>query len=173
MLHPDAVKEIILHQMRRSLKRYHFRISYIEFVDNHFHIIVKTLIGGAAISEIMQYLKAHSAKVYNRTHGRIGPLWNERYKSEIIEDFPYPERVLMNLMVSLAYNPVRKGLFDNPDENPYSSIHIYSAGRNPRNIPILPHEYFLQLGPNQGAREKAFSEFRLNYLLSIKAPASL
>jgi putative transposase len=164
MLKNDLTKEIVIHSIKKALGKYRFNLSYIEFVDNHVHIIIKTLNGGAAIPEIMQYIKARITRIYNQKHKRIGTLWNERYKSEIIEDYSYPEKMFIRLIIDLSYNPVRKGLFENPRENPYSSLQIYLDDTNKKGIPLMLHEYYICLGSNSCERKKTFEVFEQAYL---------
>lgn len=160
----DVTKEIVLHSIRKALRKYKFNLSYIEFVDNHVHVIIKTLHGGAAIPEIMQYIKAMITRIYNQKHNRIGTLWNERYKSQIIEDYNIPEERFLNLIIYLSYNPVRRGLFENPRENPYSSIHMYLDGINMKGIPLTLHEYFICLGSSGKERKQLFHAYEQAYL---------
>lgn len=173
LLANTITKEIILYSIRKALRRYRFQLSYIEFVGNHVHIIIKTLNGGAAISEIMQYVKARITRIYNIRYERTGTLWNERYKSEIIEDYPVPGKRLLNLMVYLSYNPVRKGIYSDPRKNPYSSIHIYLEGDSKTKIPISKHEYYTSLGSDSIERKKAFLKYEQMYLQSRASSVSL
>lgn len=155
LLKPDLSKEIILHSIRKALKLYTFNLSYIEFVDNHVHIIIKTIYGGESISRIMQYIKARITRMYNFKHDRTGTLWNERFKSEILEDHSNPQEHFIRLIIDLSYNPVRKGIYRKPLDNPYTSMHVYRNQQNKKRIPIILHEYFLKLGDSMPERRYA------------------
>jgi putative transposase len=163
-LKPDLSKEIILYSIRKALKVYHFNLSYIEFVGNHVHIIIKTLHGGAPISRIMQYIKARITRLYNDANDRTGTLWNERYKSEIIEDYYNPVVHFIKLIIKLSYNPVRRGLYQDPMANPYSSLHIYLNQHNKKRIPLKIHEYFCALGKCKWDRINSFRYYEELYI---------
>jgi REP element-mobilizing transposase RayT len=167
LIKSDLTKEIILNTIRKALVRYKFNLSYIEFVDNHVHIIIKTLSGGATISEIMQYIKSRITKIYNKIHSRTGTLWNERFKSEIIEDHSNPQDNFIRLIIYLSYNSVRRNMYDNPLHNPYSSLHVYKNQQNDKRIPIHLHEYFTSIGETDIERTEVINSYEKLYLLSM------
>lgn len=82
MLSPEFVKEIAINVLHQAMKKYLFHLVTIEFVENHFHIIIKTINGGETISRIMQYIKARITEKYNKLMNRTGTFWNERFKSK-------------------------------------------------------------------------------------------
>lgn len=164
LLYPDFVKEIALQAVRKARRRYHFNLSYIEFVDDHVHILIKTVSRGATISRIMQFIKARITEYYNRIQGRIGPFWNERFKSEIIEDYENPQQKFIKLIWYLSYNPVRKGIFDNPRDNRYSGINTYLQKKNKINIPIVKHEYYQNLGSSDHERLSEFLKIEADFI---------
>lgn len=163
ILKSDFVKEIILQSIKKALLIYNFELSYIEFADNHIHIIIKTLNNEASISRIMQYIKARITELYNKSENRTGTFWNERFKSEIIEDSYHPQEKFISLIWYLSYHAVRKGRLLDPRNNPYCSINIYLENINLRNIPICIHEYFMTLGNNHSERKALFEKYEPSY----------
>jgi REP element-mobilizing transposase RayT len=168
ILTSDFVKNIALSAVRKAKKKYKFDLSYIEFVEDHVHIVIKTLSGEANISRIMQYIKARITERCNLALGRIGPLWNERFKSEIIEDYENPAEKFVKLIWYLAYNPVRRGLYADPRKNKYSGIHKYLGSENEkrRMLPINLHEYFINLGLTANTRIMSFLKYEKEYVLN-------
>ena len=77
ILSPDYVKEMAIDAINQALDIYDFELIQLEFVENHFHIVIRTTKEGPTISRIMQYIKARITEKYNRAHGRTGTLWNE------------------------------------------------------------------------------------------------
>jgi REP element-mobilizing transposase RayT len=167
LLYPDSVKDIALRAVRRAKRHYNFNLSYIEFVGNHIHIVIKTVSRGATISRIIQYIKARISEYYNQMLGRTGPFWNERFKSEIIEDYKNPQQNFLKLIWYLSYNPIRKGVFYNPRENIYSGIQTYLSSKRGVPIPIQKHEYFMSLGTSFFTRNAEFLKFEEDYLRII------
>jgi putative transposase len=163
LLKPDFVKEIVLQSVNKAIQYYCFDLSYIEFVDNHIHIIIKTINNEATISRIMQYIKARITEKYNKENGRTGTFWNERFKSEIIENSNNPQERFIRLIWYLSYHTVRKEPFSNPRDNPYSSINIYLGYSNQTKIPIHIHEYYSMLGNSDSERTANFKKYETSY----------
>ena len=59
------------------------------------------------VSEYMKTLKQRFSVWYNRTHGRVGTLWSERFKSVLVEGRGNP---LQTMAAYIDLNPVRAGL---------------------------------------------------------------
>jgi putative transposase len=65
------------------------------------------------VSAFMKTLKQRYSLWYNRTHGRFGTFWAERFKSVLVEGSP---RALMTVAAYLDLNPVRAGLVEDPKD---------------------------------------------------------
>jgi REP element-mobilizing transposase RayT len=63
------------------------------------------------LSAFMQILKQRFSALYNRRHGRRGTLWEERFKSVIVEG---EGRALVTMAAYIDLNPVRAGLVKDP-----------------------------------------------------------
>ncbi len=69
------------------------------------------------LSEFMKTLLQRFTRWFNRTHGRSGTLWEERYKSVIVES-----GVAARTMAAyIDLNPVRAGMVSDPAEYRWSS----------------------------------------------------
>jgi hypothetical protein len=106
----------------------------------------------------MQYIKARTAEKYNKATKRVGPFWNERFGSTIIEESDNPELYLFILLWYIGYNPVRKGESRDPRENYIGFINCYLKEGFVLPIKITLHHYFYRLGDN-------FSECARRFLL--------
>ncbi len=73
-------------------------------VPNHFHLLVET--GRCPLSELMRRLLTGYAVTFNHRHGRVGHLFQNRYKSILVEREPY----FLELVRYIHLNPVRAGL---------------------------------------------------------------
>jgi REP element-mobilizing transposase RayT len=157
------VKEIAVFAINKAMEKYDFQLIHLEFVENHFHILIKTTATGESISRIMQYIKARIAERYNRKTGRIGAFWNDRFKSKIVEDAPDPKTYLLHLLWYIGYNPVRKGTIRDPRESVYGTIRSYlDPGFIPK-VKITLHEFFIDLGNTFEERVSRFIEYEDRY----------
>ena len=160
LLLDKLAKQCFIEAIRMCQTKYAFELVAVEIVDNHFHLVIRTLLNETAISYIMQYIKARTAEKYNRATGRKGPFWNERYGCSIIEESDNPEAYLLWLLWYVAFNPVRAGLSHDPRDNYIGFINCYLKKDYELSVPIkiTLHPYFYKLGDN-------FSECAEKFLL--------
>jgi len=69
------------------------------------------------VSEFMKGVKQNFSRWFNRTHNRVGTLWESRFKSVVVED-GFALRV-MSIYIDL--NPVRAGMVEKPEDYKWSS----------------------------------------------------
>ncbi len=92
---------------------------------NHFHLLLRR--GREPLSWIMRRLMTGHAVRYNLRHARTGHLFQNRYKSILVEEEPY----FLEAVRYIHLNPVRAGLVATPkelEEYPFSG-HAVLAGR--------------------------------------------
>jgi hypothetical protein len=65
------------------------------------------------VSEYMKTLKQRFSVWYNRSHGRFGTLWAERFKSVLVEGKGNP---LQTMAAYIDLNPVRAGIVEDPKD---------------------------------------------------------
>ena len=88
-------------------------------MPNHIHILIKE--GKEPLSTVFRRLGTSFVYWYNLKYDRSGHLFQDRYKSEVVEDDAY-------FLTALRYihrNPVKGGLCNDPGEYPYSSFPHY------------------------------------------------
>ena len=88
-------------------------------MPNHIHILIKE--GKEALSTVFRRIGTSFVYWYNLKYERSGHLFQDRYKSEAVEDDAY-------FLAALRYihrNPVKAGLCNDPGEYPYSSFPHY------------------------------------------------
>ena len=157
MMDHDLFKRLFMEVLAKTQNKYRFELNAYQIMDNHIHLVIRTLPGEAPISKIVQYIKARFAEIYNKWTRRIGPFWNERYHDTIIEHAREPRYYLLWLLWYLAFNPIRSKATDSPFKYPYSSIHAYvDPGKTPP-IRVDLHRYFMELGENLKERLNRFS----------------
>ncbi len=163
LMKDDDFKGLFIQVIRETQEFYTFELTAYQIMDNHIHLIIKTLPDGTPISRIMQYLKARFAERYNRITGRFGPFWNERYRDSIVDDSENPVIYLIWLLWYLAYNPVRKGKVSNPRYYRYGSINYYLDEMHEPTLKIHHHDFFLRLGNDFKSRLKQLLYFEDAY----------
>ena len=157
-------KNIAVNVIKKTLEKYSFELVFLEFVQNHFHLIIRTVDDGATVSRIMQYIKSRIAEQYNYKTDRTGPFWNERFRSDIIEEYENPQKVLLYLIWKISYNLVRKGVIRNPRESEYGTIRVYLDENYVPRVKITPHRFFLNLGQSFKECVQEFLAFEQLYL---------
>jgi hypothetical protein len=94
-------------------------------MGNHLHLAVER--GPAMLSRVMLALQSGYTQWFNRRHGRVGHLFQGRYKAFLIEK----ERYLLALVRYIHRNPVEAGLARRPQDYAWSSDRYYRRGRGP------------------------------------------
>jgi putative transposase len=88
-------------------------------MDNHYHLLIQTL--DANISDIMRTLQGGYANWFRFKHKLVGPLFQSRFKSVLVEDESY----LVTLSSYIHLNPVRARMVENAADYRWSSAGIY------------------------------------------------
>src|SRR6056297_3006778 len=65
-----------------------------------------------SLKHFMKELKERFSRWFNKRHGRRGSLWQERYRSVLVED----GETLRTMAAYIDLNPVRAGLVDDPKD---------------------------------------------------------
>jgi putative transposase len=78
------------------------------------------------VSMFMKLLKQRFTKWFNRTHGRYGTLWSERFKSVLVEP---KSGVLKTMAAYIDLNAVRAGLANDPKDYRFCGYAEAVAGR--------------------------------------------
>ncbi|NCD33858.1 MAG: transposase [Spartobacteria bacterium] len=100
------------------------------------------------ISDFMKTLKHRFSFWYNRTHGRKGTLWEERFKSVLVED----GEVLRTVAAYIEMNPVRAGIVTDPSEYRFCGFGEAAGGGMRARDGII--EVMVQKGATFGAGAK-------------------
>ncbi|TVR48998.1 MAG: transposase [Puniceicoccaceae bacterium] len=77
------------------------------------------------LSSYVKELKQRISIYYNRTHGRFGTLWAERFKSVLVEGNPFS---LQTVASYIDLNPIRAGLATDPKDYRFSGYGEASGG---------------------------------------------
>lgn len=115
----DQDKQQLLDTMKRFQPISNVGVHSYCLMDNHIHLLLKEK--DESISRFIQRVSSSFVHWYNHKYDRIGHLFQDRFRSEIIETMPSFLRVLRYI----HQNPVKAGITTNVFAYKWSSIHEY------------------------------------------------
>jgi hypothetical protein len=89
-------------------------------MDNHIHLLLKE--GQEPLATTMKRIGTSYVYYYNWQYNRKGHLFQDRYKSEPVEDDAY----FLTVLRYIHQNPVKAGITDDPATYPYSGYSEYT-----------------------------------------------
>jgi putative transposase len=121
----DDDKKKYLMLIKEYQKVYNFKVYAYCLMSNHVHLIVDS--NGADISKIMHCINFKYARYFNKLHKRHGHLFQDRFKSKIVDD----NRYLIALSAYIHNNPLEiRGYEDCPEKYYYSSLALFMGLRS-------------------------------------------
>lgn len=133
-----------------TLKNYKNKAGYQIYayclMSNHIHLLIKE--GIEDLSKIMRRIGPSFVYWYNLKYERIGHLFQDRYKSEAIEN----ERYLLAVLRYIHQNPTKANIVKNVADYKWSSYKEY-LGKSE----LVDQEFILRIFNEN--RQKAISEF--------------
>lgn len=106
-----------------TLKRYSIKggceIYACCLMSNHIHLLLKE--GVEPLATTMKKIGSSYVYYYNWQYNRKGHLYQDRYKSEPVENDTY----FLTVLRYIHLNPIKAGIADNLDSYPYSSYLEY------------------------------------------------
>ena len=109
--------------MQEGVERYGHRIHAFCFMKNHIHLLIQ--VAEIPLSKIMHNLTFRYSQKINRKNNKTGHLFQGRFKSILIEESKYFNRLLRYIHL----NPVRANIVQTP-ENYFWSSHNAYLGQN-------------------------------------------
>jgi|GEM_PF-38817 len=106
-----------LHNKKQPKK---FTLHAYCLMDNHVHLLISE--GTEEISKVMQRINVSYVYYFNRKYGRIGHLFQDRFKSEGIED----DTQLLAVVRYIHNNPIKANIVKHAGEYAWSSYGIYT-----------------------------------------------
>ena len=90
-------------------------------MDNHIHLLIKPQ--KESLEQIIKRIGGRYVYWYNAKYSRIGHLFQDRYKSEPVEDNSY----FLTVLRYIHQNPVKAGICEHSRDYLYSSYNEYSG----------------------------------------------
>jgi putative transposase len=147
-------REDLLRRFSLILPKAGARLYAWSLLPNHFHLLLRT--GSVGLSSVMRRILTGYATSFNRRHRRSGHLFQNRYKSILVEEEAY----LLELVRYIHLNPLRARLVEDVEGlsfYPWSG-HAVLLGR--RDYPWQDCSYVLsQMGKKRKRAREAYGKF--------------
>ncbi|MES2932624.1 MAG: transposase [Pseudomonadota bacterium] len=138
-----------LEWLREAAKLYRVAIHAYVLMPNHIHLLVSPS-DGDGLGRMMQWIGRFYVPYFNHKYGRVGTLWEGRFKASVLET----EQYCMACCRYIELNPVRAGLTASPEEYPWSS-YMHHAGIAVNSL-IVDHPQYWALGNTPFEREAVY-----------------
>jgi putative transposase len=106
IFHTDTDRADFVSRLSALARDGQWSIAAWALLPNHFHLLVRT--GAQPLSRSMKKLLTGYVVNFNRRHHRAGHLFQNRYKSIVVEEEPY----VLELTRYIHLNPLRAGLVE-------------------------------------------------------------
>ena len=142
----DADRQAWLGVLAHVCKRFNWTVHAYCLMGNHYHLLVET--PDANLSAGMRQLNGVYTQLANRAHGRVGHVFQGRFKAIVVDKDNY----LVELARYVVLNPVRAGMVADAADWPWSS---YQAMLTPAWLPrpewLATDKLLAFFAPPQGA----------------------
>jgi putative transposase len=125
-------------------------------MDNHYHLLIET--ASANLSRGMRHLNGVYTQRFNRAHGRVGHVFQGRYKAILVEKQAY----LLELCRYVVLNPVRAGMVTGAGDWVWSSYRETVGARVARRdalVPLSKAWLLAQFADDEHAARAAYRRF--------------
>lgn len=126
----DEDREVFLNRLKIIKESTPYELFAFCLMDNHVHLLIKET--GNSIGNVFLRMLSSYVYWYNRKYERMGPLFQDRYKSEVIDNDSY----LLSAIRYIHQNPVKAGIIKHMEEYRWSSYMSY----------IIEQESFIDTG---------------------------
>ncbi len=123
-----------LELLKKYKEQYGFKLFSFCLLPKQLNLLIE-LKEGSTISMVMHSLTPSYTKYFNNRYGRKGHLFQQRFKSVIVDKKPN----LLNLISYMHSEPVRKGAVVRPSDYVYTShlLYLYNKSSQEREESIL------------------------------------
>ena len=111
----DADRQTFLDVLAGTVEKYNWLCHAFCLLGNHYHTIIETLDPNLSLG--MRQLNGVYTQAFNRSHQRVGHVFQGRYKAILVEKGSH----LLELCRYVVLNPVRAGMVAKPEQWQWSS----------------------------------------------------
>jgi len=119
IFYSDRDKEVFLKRLKEMLIKYTMTCHAYCLMDNHYHLFIKTT--KPNLSQGIHYLNSAYVNWFRNKHQIIGPLFQGRFKSILVDADNYA----LILSAYIHLNPLRAGIVRQLEDYPWSSYLDY------------------------------------------------
>ncbi|MFA5199972.1 MAG: transposase [Candidatus Omnitrophota bacterium] len=113
----DYQKYLLL--LIRYKNKFKFKLYAFCLMPNHIHLLMEVQKSNR-LNKIMRGVNLGYTLYFNRKYKKVGHLWQDRFKSKIIEKDAY----LLECIKYIENNPIRSSLVNSINEYPWSSYNF-------------------------------------------------
>ena len=113
-----------LERLKHYKNEHGFILYAYVLMTNHVHLLIET--NKSPISKIMQLINFTYTRYFNKKYGKVGHLFQGRYKSFLCDRDEY----LLALVRYIHLNPLRAKMVERPQDYKWSSHHDYISGNS-------------------------------------------
>jgi len=148
----DGDRREFLALLGAVVDRFHWLCHGYCLMDNHYHLVVETPEGN--LSAGMRQLNGVFTQRVNRRHGRVGHLFQGRFKAILVDRDAY----LLELCRYVVLNPVRAGMVASPGDHLWSSYRA-TVGEEPPPSWLTTDWVLSQFGARRGPARERYRRF--------------
>ena len=149
----DQDYRVFIALVAKYLNTYSISILHYCLMNNHIHLLLK-LDGAGDLPKFMQGILQSYANYYRKQYDSIGFLFQNRYKSILIDS----ERYLLEAARYIERNPLRAKIVCMLEEYSWSSYLHYAYG-NVDKLIYQPSSDYIALGVTRESRQLKYMEF--------------
>ncbi|MEA4943373.1 MAG: transposase [Propionicimonas sp.] len=105
-----------LRDLRAAREAADCRVLAYCLMTNHVHLVLRT--GSETVGQVVKRFGVRYAWWYNTKYGRVGHVFQDRFRSRPVEDDGY----FVTLLRYVWNNPVKAGMVERPDQYRWSSL---------------------------------------------------
>jgi putative transposase len=137
--------------LHEAARQYKVAIHAYVLMPNHVHLLA-TPNDAEGLARMMQWVGRHYVPYFNRKYGRVGTLWQGRFKATVVDAASY----LLTCSRYIECNPVRAGIVSNPADYAWSS-YLHHVGLKSSPL-ITDHPLYWALGNTPFSRDAAYKK---------------
>lgn len=117
----DTDRRAWLAVLAQALERFDATVFAYCLMDNHYHVVLQT--HQANLSRLLRHLNGVYTQSYNRRHGKVGHLFQGRFKAIVVDEDAY----FLEVCRYVDLNPVRARMVKRPHDWTWSSYRGHTA----------------------------------------------
>lgn len=152
IFYSDHDRILFLEILHKVTERFHWLCHVYCLMNNHYHLVVETPEGNIAAG--MRQLNGVYTQEFNRGHGRVGHVFQGRYKAILIERESY----LLEVCRYVVLNPLRAEIVTSVEDWKWSSYRATAGMEEPHGC-LFVAWVLDQFDNERSAAEKQYREF--------------